>query len=60
MSPDAALVCFSSISCIFIVVAQAKPLFKDTIRLVPPLVITEEQLADCIRIFKDTVLSFDK
>lgn len=39
---------------------QAKPLFKDTIRLVPPLVITEEQLAECSSIFKDTILSFDK
>ncbi|PNF33504.1 Ornithine aminotransferase, mitochondrial [Cryptotermes secundus] len=38
----------------------AKPTHGDIIRLAPPLVITESQLHDAIRIIKDTVLSFKK
>ncbi|MEC9209147.1 MAG: ornithine--oxo-acid transaminase [Bacteroidota bacterium] len=36
----------------------AKPTHGDIIRFAPPLVITEEQLADCIAIIKKTILSF--
>ncbi|XP_021930781.1 ornithine aminotransferase, mitochondrial isoform X2 [Zootermopsis nevadensis] len=36
----------------------AKPTHGDIIRLAPPLVITEDQLYDAIRVIKDTVLSF--
>lgn len=38
----------------------AKPTHGDIIRLAPPLVITEDQLRDAIRIIKDTVLSLKK
>jgi ornithine--oxo-acid transaminase len=38
----------------------AKPTHGDIIRLAPPLIITESQLHDAIRIIKDTVLSFKK
>ena len=36
----------------------AKPTFGDIIRFAPPLVITEEQLMECIAIIKKTILSF--
>jgi ornithine--oxo-acid transaminase len=36
----------------------AKPTHGDIIRFAPPLVITEEQLMDCIAIIKKTILSF--
>ena len=36
----------------------AKPTHGDIIRFAPPLVITEEQLMDCIVIIKKTILSF--
>jgi ornithine--oxo-acid transaminase len=36
----------------------AKPTHGDIIRFAPPLVITEEQLMDCITIIKKTILSF--
>jgi len=36
----------------------AKPTHGDIIRFAPPLVITEEQLMDCISIIKKTILSF--
>jgi len=36
----------------------AKPTHGDIIRFAPPLVITEEQLMDCIFIIKKTILSF--
>jgi ornithine--oxo-acid transaminase len=38
----------------------AKPTHGDIIRLAPPLIITESQLHDAIRIIKGTVLSFKK
>lgn len=37
----------------------AKPTHTNIIRFAPPLVITEEQLKDCIRIIRETVKSFD-
>ena len=37
----------------------AKPTHGDIIRLAPPLVITEEQVLDCSKIIRDTILSFD-
>ncbi|MDC0249249.1 ornithine--oxo-acid transaminase [Flavobacteriales bacterium] len=36
----------------------AKPTHGDIIRFAPPLVITEEQLMECISIIKETILSF--
>ncbi|MAW21562.1 MAG: ornithine--oxo-acid transaminase [Flavobacteriales bacterium] len=36
----------------------AKPTHGDIIRFAPPLIITEEQLRDCISIIKQTILSF--
>lgn len=36
----------------------AKPTHGDIIRFAPPLTITEEQMDDCLRIIKDTVMSF--
>ena len=36
----------------------AKPTHGDIIRFAPPLVITEEQLRECISIIKKTILSF--
>jgi ornithine--oxo-acid transaminase len=36
----------------------AKPTHGDKIRFAPPLVMTEEQLMDCIAIIKKTILSF--
>lgn len=36
----------------------AKPTHGDKIRFAPPLVITEEQLQECIHIIKTTVMSF--
>ena len=36
----------------------AKPTHGDVIRFAPPLVMTEEQLMDCIDIIKKTILSF--
>lgn len=38
----------------------AKPTHGNIIRLAPPLVITEEQLRDCVRIIEKTVLEFKK
>ncbi|HBR10963.1 MAG TPA: ornithine--oxo-acid transaminase [Chryseobacterium sp.] len=38
----------------------AKPTHGNIIRLAPPLVITEEQLLDCVKIIEKTVLEFDK
>ncbi|QIY84119.1 ornithine--oxo-acid transaminase [Chryseobacterium sp. NEB161] len=38
----------------------AKPTHGNIIRLAPPLVISEEQLLDCVRIIEKTVLEFDK
>ncbi len=37
----------------------AKPTHGDIIRFAPPLVITEDQLIECINIIKTTLLSFD-
>ena len=37
----------------------AKPTHGDIIRLAPPLVITKEQLLDCVSIIKNTIESFD-
>ena len=37
----------------------AKPTHGNIIRFAPPLVITEEQLMDCIKIIKDSISSFD-
>ncbi len=36
----------------------AKPTHGDIIRFAPPLIITEEQLRDCIRIIKETMSAF--
>ena len=36
----------------------AKPTHGDIIRFAPPLVITENQLMECIDIIKKTILSF--
>ncbi len=36
----------------------AKPTHGDIIRFAPPLVITEEQILDCVRIIKSTLESF--
>lgn len=36
----------------------AKPTHGDIIRFAPPLVITEEQILDCVRIIKNTLASF--
>lgn len=36
----------------------AKPTHGDIIRLAPPLVLTDEQLDDCINIVKKTILSY--
>ena len=38
----------------------AKPTHGNIIRLAPPLVITEEQLLDCVRIIEKTILEFRK
>ena len=38
----------------------AKPTHGNIIRLAPPLVITEEQLLDCVKIIETTVLDFEK
>ncbi|MFN4364228.1 ornithine--oxo-acid transaminase [Chryseobacterium hispalense] len=37
----------------------AKPTHGNIIRLAPPLVITEEQLLDCVKIIEKTILSFE-
>ena len=37
----------------------AKPTHGDIIRFAPPLVITEDQLRECVNIIKTTLLSFD-
>ena len=37
----------------------AKPTHGDIIRFAPPLVITEEQLMECVAIIKKTILSFE-
>lgn len=36
----------------------AKPTHGDIIRLAPPLVLSEEQLDECVDIIKKTILSF--
>jgi len=36
----------------------AKPTHGDIIRFAPPLVINQEQLMDCVRIIRETILSF--
>jgi ornithine--oxo-acid transaminase len=36
----------------------AKPTHGDIIRFAPPLVITEEQLMECVNIISDSILSF--
>ena len=38
----------------------AKPTHGNIIRLAPPLVISEEQLLDCVRIIEKTILEFQK
>ncbi|WP_209390543.1 ornithine--oxo-acid transaminase [Chryseobacterium sp. RR2-3-20] len=38
----------------------AKPTHGNIIRLAPPLVITEEQLLDCVKIIEKTILNFKK
>ncbi len=38
----------------------AKPTHGNIIRFAPPLVMTEDQLMDCCRIIKETILTFDK
>lgn len=38
----------------------AKPTHGDIIRFAPPLVMTRDQLSECIAIIKDTILSFDQ
>lgn len=38
----------------------AKPTHGNIIRLAPPLVITEEQLMDCVKIIEKTVMNFKK
>jgi len=38
----------------------AKPTHGNIIRLAPPLIITEEQLLDCVRIIEKTILEFEK
>lgn len=37
----------------------AKPTHDDIIRFAPPLTITEEQLMDCVKIIRESVLSFE-
>ena len=37
----------------------AKPTHGDIIRFAPPLVMTEEQLMECVNIIKTTILSFE-
>ncbi len=38
----------------------AKPTHGNIIRFAPPLVMTEEQLLDCVRIIKKTILAFEE
>ncbi|MCL4119894.1 UNVERIFIED_CONTAM: hypothetical protein GTU68_002431 [Idotea baltica] len=38
----------------------AKPTHGNIIRFAPPLVMTEEEILDCIRIIKETILSYNK
>jgi ornithine--oxo-acid transaminase len=38
----------------------AKPTHGNIIRFAPPLVITEDQLLDCVSIIKNTILAFEK
>ena len=37
----------------------AKPTHGNIIRFAPPLVITEDQLMDCVKIIKDTIISME-
>ncbi|CAN5417477.1 hypothetical protein BH09BAC5_BH09BAC5_24310 [soil metagenome] len=37
----------------------AKPTHDDIIRFAPPLTITEEEIMDCARIIRESVLAFD-
>ncbi len=37
----------------------AKPTHGNIIRFAPPLIITEKQLMDCVKIIRDTILSFE-
>jgi ornithine--oxo-acid transaminase len=38
----------------------AKPTHGNIIRFAPPLVMTEEQLMDCVSIIEKTIMSFEK
>jgi ornithine--oxo-acid transaminase len=38
----------------------AKPTHTNIIRFAPPLVITEEQLAECVEIIKSTIKAFEE
>ena len=38
----------------------AKPTHGNIIRFAPPLVMTEQQLDECVAIIRDTVLTFGK
>ncbi len=38
----------------------AKPTHGDIIRFAPPLIITKEQLMECVGIIRETILSFDE
>ena len=37
----------------------AKPTHGNIIRFAPPLIITEQQLVDCVSIISETILSFE-
>jgi ornithine--oxo-acid transaminase len=37
----------------------AKPTHGDTIRFAPPLVLSDEQMAEACGVIRDTILSFD-
>ncbi len=37
----------------------AKPTHGDIIRFAPPLIITKDQLSQCIEIIKESILSFE-
>ena len=38
----------------------AKPTHTNIIRFAPPLVITEDQLLECVEIIKDSIMEFEK
>jgi len=56
----ASIVTHNSLSTWMCPTAQAKPTHGDIIRLAPPLVITEEQLLECVGIFRDALEAFQK